>query len=473
MVVERSAARPRPQKAKAAVPSPVSAGDAGSERLRALESERQSLAVILDLLRTGRASTRLDLEREARLGRAVVTDRIATLTAFGFIDESGLGRSIGGRAPRLLRFRPDAGRLLVANLDRDTIGVGLADIQGRLILEHFEDVEVGASPDTLFDRLDALFGWCLGQDDSPPLWGMGLGLPEPVETGEKVVQATGWSASGVTERLMQRFKAPVWVRSAVQLETMGESGALDLAQGRNMLFVSLGREISAGFLSAGRLHHGASGVAGQIGHTYAGDGHTVVCGCGNIGCLETVAGCDAIAREATSAAEEGRSRVLAELRERNGLVTIADIGTAARLGDPFAADLLARSGRLIGTVLATVINLLNPSTVVVGGELAQTGDICIAGIREGVYRHAQPLVTRDLGIGRSRMGRSSGLVGAATVSVQEIFAPTFLEAWITLGTPLAHPAVVALLDGTRRPRPAQDAVPPPPVGVASRGAARR
>ena len=83
--------------------------------------------------------------------------------------------------------------------------------------------------------------------------------------------------------------------------------------------------------------------------------------------------------------------------------------------------------------------------VVIGGELAQTGDICLAAIREGIYRHAQPLLSRDLIIVRSRMGRSAGLVGAASVAVTEIFEPAFVEDWITWGSPLAHPRVVDLL----------------------------
>ena len=89
------------------------------DRVRALEAERQSLVSLLNILRTGEPATRLDLEREARLGRAVVTDRLATLTALGLIEEGGVGRSIGGRAPRLVRFRSEAARILVANIDGD------------------------------------------------------------------------------------------------------------------------------------------------------------------------------------------------------------------------------------------------------------------------------------------------------------------------------------------------------------------
>ena len=211
-----------------------------------------------------------------------------------------------------------------------------------------------------------------------------------------------------------------------------------------MLFVDLGNEIGMGLVLDGRLHQGVQGTAGQLGHIYIGEGHDKICGCGNVGCLETVAGCNAVAFEGLRAARDGRSRPLREVFERTGTVTVSDIGNASRLGDPFASDLLAQCGRLIGMVLASAVNLLNPSIVVIGGELAQTGDICLAAIREGIYRHAQPLVTREISIVRSRMGRSAGLVGAARVAGNEIFAPNFMEKWITFSSPLAHPQLGAL-----------------------------
>ena len=96
-------------------------------------------------------------------------------------------------------------------------------------------------------------------------------------------------------------------------------------------------------------------------------------------------------------------------------------------------------------MLATLINVLNPSIIVLGGELAQTGEICLAAIREGIYRHAQPLVSRDISIVHSRMGRSAGLVCAAAVVVAELFTPAFLGEWILSGTPLAHAGVGGLL----------------------------
>lgn len=421
------------------------------DRVRALEAERQSLVSLLNILRTGEPAARLDLEREARLGRAVVTDRLATLTALGLIEEGGVGRSIGGRAPRLVRFRSEAARILVANIDGDTIGVGLSDLHGQLILEHYEDFNVASPAELLFERLEALFSWSLSSVDAP-LWAIGLGVPGAVETASgqrlgmpRLSAMPAWDEAGLLQRLVRRFQVPIWVHGSVQMETMGEMKALQGQQSGNLIYVDLGTEISAGIVVDGRLSRGAQGMAGQVGHVFAGESHQRVCGCGNVGCLRTVAGCEAIAEAGRRAAEDGRSRQLGETLAQTGTVSVADIGTAARFGDPFSAELLAQSGRLIGTVLATLVNVLNPSMIVVGGELAQTGDICLAAIREGIYRHAQPLVSRDIGIVRSRMGRSAGLLGAALVVLGDLFEPGFLDDWVVAGTPLAHPEVAELL----------------------------
>ena len=389
-----------------------------TDRVRAQESERQSLVSIVNILRAHGPLARLDLEREAHLGRAVVLDRLATLSSFGLIDEAGIGRSIGGRAPRLVRFRSESACMLVANIDGVTVGVGLSDLKGQLLLEHYEDLDPNSSAEANFARLEELFDWFLTQNGGT-LWAIGLGVPGAVEAaaGPTAAQRLGMPKVGTMppwndvlpfRKLLHRFKVPMWVRSAVQMEAMGEVSTLDGDSRRQMLFVDLGNEIGMGLVLDGRLHQGVQGTAGQLGHIYIGEGHDKICGCGNVGCLETVAGCNAVALEGLRAARDGRSRPLREVFERTGTVTVSDIGNASRLGDPFASDLLAQCGRLIGMVLASSVNLLNPSIVVIGGELAQTGDICLAAIREGIYRHAQPLVTRELSIVRSRMGRSAG-----------------------------------------------------------------
>ncbi|HEY9345635.1 MAG TPA: ROK family protein, partial [Inquilinus sp.] len=178
---------------------------------------------------------------------------------------------------------------------------------------------------------------------------------------------------------------------------------------------------------------------------------------------EAMAGGEAIARSGRAAAQDGRSRHLADALARNGEVTAADVGHGAQLGDTFCAELMVRCGRLVGESLAPLVNLLNPALVVLGGDVNASGDILLAAIREAIYRQSHPLVTRDLRIVRSQMGGSSSLVGAAQVAADELFATEMLQGWITLGTPRRLPDLLDLANAARsRSRADAPARPPAP-----------
>ena len=423
-------------------------------RPRDVEIERHSLAAILDLLRTGQAATRLELEKASSLGRAVVLDRVASLTRLGLVEAGEAAPSMGGRAPRTIRFRADAGLILVAAFDRSSIGIGLADLAGRMAFEHHEAADLADGPEAIIARLDTLIDWVLDQhEDRRALWGIGIGIPGMVETQpggafalQRLHLGAAWSDSLAIERLIVRHRAPVWVRSTFQMAAIGELGPSRPDRQHSILFADLGAELSAGLAVEGRLQPGAQGVAGQLGHIWAGEAAArTVCRCGNTGCLETVAGSDAVVRAATEAAISGGSRRLADTLAAKGEVTVADVGLAAQLGDAVSAQLLARCGQLVGATLAALVNALNPSSVVLGGELAQTGDILLAAVREAIYRHSHPLATRDLRIVRSNMGRSAGLAGAALIAADALFRPEVLGEWIGLGTPVRHPAMAGLL----------------------------
>ena len=414
--------------------------------------DRLSLAAILALVRAGDA-TRQEIETATSLGRAIVADRLTMLMDLGLVEDGTPRRSLGGRAPRTVRLRADAGCILVATIDRSTLGVGLSDLAGRLLFEHHEAADVANDPEQFLRRLSALFDWALEQQDAMrPLWGIGVGVPSVAESrvggdmgAEHLGITSAWAQSRALERLVAHHRVPVWVRSTIQMATMGEFGLSSSERHDDMLFVDLGAEINAGLISGGRLHRGALGIAGQLGHVSAADGTGIVCRCGNVGCLETVAGVEALLRDAAVMVADGRSARLADAHATGEPMSVADIGLAAQLGDAAAADLLARAGRAIGTAVAALTNALNPGRIVLGGELAETGEILLAAIREALYRHAHPLVTRDLEIVRSHMGRSAGLAGTALAVVEELFRPEWLAGWIGQGTPLLHPQMRSLI----------------------------
>ena len=181
---------------------------------------------LLNLARTGAATTRQELERQSELGRAVVTDRLPTLMSLGLLREGALGQASGGRAPRHVEFRSDAGLILLAVLDQFAIAVGLADLSGRVLSEHHEAIELTVGPQAILERLVTLFGWLL-QDHQTPVWGIGIAAPVPVSVTVRqrfaapTLRLQAWQDFPLVESLAVRFGAPVYVRSNVQMMTMG------------------------------------------------------------------------------------------------------------------------------------------------------------------------------------------------------------------------------------------------------------
>ena len=444
----------------------------GQRPVRRIDAEQQSLAVILNLIRTEKANTRLEIERVSGLGRAIVADRLATLTELGIVDEGELGPPTGGRAPRNARFRDQAGLFLVTVLGQSTIGIAISDLSGRLLVEHHEATEPNAGADPIIKRLKTLFDWALEQHrQGRDIWGIGIAVSGPVKpsagqpfTSPSLPFMPSWEEVPFVEQLVSHFEAPVWVRSNTQMMTLGELRVGGGVNARDMIFVDLGREISAGIVCDGQLYRGAGGGAGMIGHIATGEGANAICKCGNTGCLEAIASSDAIVRAALQAVQNQQSPYLAELLSTNGELTAVDVGTAAIMGDAFCADLLARCGRLIGSTLAALTNAFNPSLIVLGGALAQNSDILLAAIREAVYRRSHPLVSRDLRIIRSQMGSSSALVGSAFSVVDETFASHVLGSWVSHGSPVKHPDLADYVAHAKQFTATLNGKPPPIAG---------
>jgi predicted NBD/HSP70 family sugar kinase len=440
-------------------------------RPRVIESAHASLAQVLTLVRTGRATTRAEIEHAADLSRAAAGDRLAALATLGLIEDGERAPSSGGRAPRTVRLKVDAGALLVATVDRSSIAVGAADLDGRVVMEHHEAADLTQGVEPILDRLTSLFLWLVEeQGGRDAIWGVGLAVPGPVDM--QPGRGGGWRAGDVLQdwtegylvsELALRCGAPAFVRSVTQMMAMGELKAGD--GNRDMLFVKLGRTISAGVVLDGRLHLGSQGAAGLIGHVQTGEIAPAPCRCGSRGCLEALVGSDAIARDGERAARDGRSPYLADVNLRVGAVSSADVAAGAQLGDAYCAEAMVRCGRLIGEAIAPFANLLNPSAIVLAGMFVQPGEAFLAAVREAVYRASHPLVSRDLSIVRSRMGGSSGLVGAAQVVADGLFDPEFLQRWLTLGSPRRLPEVTTLAAAARTRMREGAGAPPPPSGT--------
>jgi glucokinase-like ROK family protein len=405
-----------------------------------------TVVTVLDLVRSGTARTRPEITRISGLGRNVVTQRVAQLLDSGLVAEGPLGQSTGGRAPRELHFRAGAGHVLVAELGATSTSVALSDLAGRLIDQATEPSDVTDGPELILGRVAALFEELLKAHDVE-VWGVGIGLPGPVEftTGTPVAPPImpGWDGFDVRGYFAGRFSAPTWVDNDVNVMALGELRD-GLARGRqDVIYVKVGSGIGAGLVSKGSLHRGAQGCAGDIGHIAAAAGSQVVCRCGQHGCLEALAGGAALAREGRLAAQRGESPFLAKLADAGREITGADVGHAAVHGDARSVELVTTSARLVGETLSQLVNFFNPSLILLGGGVTEVGDLYLATVRQMVLSRSLPLATRSLLIERSPLGNTAGLKGAAFMVIDELLSRERLGLWIEDGSPAGQPALSA------------------------------
>jgi len=335
---------------------------------------------------------------------------VSGLKGEGLIREVGMGPSTGGRPPKVLEFNKEAGVVLAGDLGATHCRLSVANLAGEPLAELSSDQEISRGPDAVLGWVQERF-WALmeeagaGRED---VRGIGIGVPGPVDfvRGQAVNPPImpGWDNVSIPDKFSESFPgAPVLVDNDVNIMALGEQRAYWPNVG-HMLFVKIGTGIGCGIIAGGHIHRGARGGAGDIGHIRVPGHEEVVCRCGNIACVEAVAGGGALARKLADLgfpAENSR-----------------DVVALVRAGNPAAARLVRTSGELIGEVLASTVNFFNPEVVVIGGDMAHAHEQLFAGIRTVVYQRSLPLATRHLELVPSQLDDRAGIFGAAMMAVE-------------------------------------------------------
>ncbi|WP_146843182.1 ROK family protein [Cellulomonas composti] len=377
---------------------------------------------MFQLLRDGQPRTRSDLATVTGQSRSTIAARVDLLLASGYIAPAGEASSTGGRPPATFAFNPAARVVLAVDLGATHSRLAVTDLAGRVLAEHGEPIAIGEGPDPVLERVVELGHRLLAASGRPldDLVSVGVGLPGPVEhsTGRPINPPImpGWDDADVPGLLGRRLHVPVLVDNDVNLMALGEH-ATQWSTVDDLLFVKVATGIGAGIISDGALRRGAQGAAGDIGHVAVPGGPELPCRCGNTGCLEAVASGPAIA---------AALRTLDVSADASG-----DVVALVRAGDLAASRLVREAGRHIGEVLAACVSVLNPSVIVIGGHVAESGEHLIAGIREVVYRRSLPLATQHLRIVASRTGAAAGVRGASAMAAEHVLSAAAIDALIT------------------------------------------
>lgn len=376
---------------------------------------------VLALIRSGAAVTRTQIMQMTGLSRSTVAARLDALLGAGYIAPAAAESSTGGRPPGAFQINPHAGLMLLAAIGAANMQLAVADMHGRLLAREHDVIDVAQGPERVLGHVASIFEALLERigTSSAHVKGIGIGVPGPVEFAEgRVVRPpimTGWDGYRVADFFASTYACPVLVDKDVNLMAIGEHRA-GWSDTSHMLFVKVSTGIGAGIIMNHALQRGAHGGAGDLGHLYIGHlvpGEPRLCRCGNYGCLEAYAAGWAICRHL----------------EASGHVapTVRDAADLAQRGVREAVDQMQNAGRLLGETIAMAVSLLNPSLVVLGGELGTRQSDMLAAVRETVYRRSLPLATRHVQIVNSVLGVDAGLLGAAHLVSDALFAPQVVD----------------------------------------------
>jgi glucokinase-like ROK family protein len=379
-----------------------------------LESLRNSNRTrVIDALRRRGSASRSDLARLTGLSRTTVTTLVADLHTRGLIvEEPGESRDAlagsRGRRPSFLRLAPSAGAAIGVDFGHRRLRVAVADLASSVLAERDVELDVDAEACTAIEAAAELIDLVLADAGIDPsqIVGAGVGIPGPVDhsTGT-VASATilpGWGGVSVRRDLNARLGFPVQVDNDANLGALGE---VRYGAGRGLadvVYVRLTSGIGSGLILGGKLHHGANGFAGELGHVQVRP-EGVVCRCGNRGCLETVAAEDAL---------------LALLRPAHGGdLTLDGMLALVAEGDLGARRVFNDAGRALGRVLADLCNHLNPAAIIIGGELSSALGPLLDGVSESVHRYAQPAVADAVEVKPGVLGDRAEVLGALALVI--------------------------------------------------------
>ncbi|MEU4176212.1 ROK family transcriptional regulator [Streptomyces sp. NPDC026589] len=385
---------------------------------------RANLERVVRAVRMAGSLTQAEIARSTGLSAATVSNIVRELKDGGTVEVTPT--SAGGRRARSVSLSGDAGIVIGVDFGHTHLRVAVGNLAHQVLAEESEPLDVDASSAEGFDRAEVLVKRLIAATGIAPdkVIGIGLGVPGPIDVESGTLGSTsilpGWTGINPSQELSGRLGVPVYVDNDANLGALGElvwgsgRGVKDLA------YIKVASGVGAGLVIDGTIYRGPGGTAGEIGHITL-DESGPVCRCGNRGCLETF----------TAA-----RYVLPLLQPSHGPgLTMERVVQLAREGDPGCRRVIGDVGRHIGSGVANLCNLLNPSRVVLGGSLAEAGELVLGPIRDSVSRYAIPSAARQLSVLPGALGGRAEVLGALALVLSEMGDSTLLEGTLPAATP--------------------------------------
>lgn len=366
---------------------------------------------VIGVLRTQGRTSQADIARATGLSRTTVSSLVAELKDSSLVFEVDFKAPNvrGGRPGVQLVLQDSSSAVLGIDFGHSHVLVAVADLAHNVLAERRCELDVDHNAE---EALDASARMALEVLDEAHVQrknviGAGIGIPGPVDRARGTVGSAtilpGWLGLRIGDELEKRLGIPVEIENDANLGALAE---LTWGSGRdcmNFAYIKAATGVGAGLVVDGSLLRGATGTAGEIGHTTL-DESGALCYCGNRGCLETVASGPAILR--LVAGDDGES------------LTLGGVIELAAQGDLRCRRAISDAGREIGVAVAGLCNLINPERIVVGGLLSRAGDLLLQPIRESIRRYTVLAAAECVDVVPATFVERAELLGALALTIR-------------------------------------------------------
>ncbi|MCI9069179.1 ROK family transcriptional regulator [Clostridium sp.] len=385
-----------------------------------------NVSAVLRVIRDNGSLSRAEIAKLTGLTPASVTNITKILIEDKFLIESKIGESSGGRPPIILELNPDARYVIGIGIGVGVIDVVITNLSAKIISK--KSMIIGDERydyNLVFAELVNLINEVieLSNIERKNILGAGVALHGIVnaKSGESIHSLYyGWKNINIKKRLEDELQLAIYVDNDVRAMALGESLFGATKDISNFVTLNISNGIGAGIIINNTPYYGVDFSAGEIGHIAVElDGDK--CNCGNYGCLETVASNNNITKKAIKLIKQGVSSSLIKDIDNINNLTIEDICNAAKNGDEMSITVLKEAARYIGIAITNLINILNPTAIVVVGEIFENTTYAIDTLSEIVKNRGFKLSSENVRIIRSLLGRDASVIGAATLVIQEIF----------------------------------------------------
>jgi glucokinase-like ROK family protein len=390
--------------------------------------------LVLNSVREQGPIARVAIARQTGLSRTTVSSIIDVLLQDGLVREEGTQSATrsGGRRAISVHFNAAAGYVLGVDMGRSHLTMLLTDLAASIVARRSGPFAVELGPAVglpwLVRELRAFL------DEQGVSWsqviGVGVGMPGPMDARLQRPIAPprmpGWDGVDVRGALSRELSVPIYLDNDANMGALGESRYGAGAGVADLVYLKIGTGIGGGLVMGGQVYRGSAGSAGEIGHVSA-DEDGPLCECGNRGCLEALASAHVIVEDARHATSLRRNDPQPREDEPSPLAAqaaldVADVVLAALEGDRACRAAVERAGEHIGVVLAGLVNVINPSLILVDGGVARAGDLLLDPIRRAVAGRSFSVASARTQIRTGALGDNAIALGGTALVIDAAFS---------------------------------------------------